>query len=427
MRRLLTAGALVMMGWASSASAQLAIGARFHDREAAAHARAGRWEDAARDYLAAQRHVPSLARLARVADCLEHAGRLVEAYSFHAEVAAEPEASPELRAGAEAAMERLASSVARVRVESEPVGAEIFVDDSLQGSLGATPRRFAVEAGPHRVFVRLARHHPFEASIVARVGQESVVDASLRPLQGRLSVTSVPDVAIEVLREGEPVVEGRTPYQASLPAGDYTLVARAEGYASTERRVEVRTDELTPVELQLTPRASPGRIIVATEGDTLELWVDGQDTGAAPLVLDEVTAGPHDLRLTRDGDTRWSGRVELAPTEDLWLTTAAPPTAGSSRSELTWIFGGAGLGVLIAGAIVAGFATDTRAQFDERTTAGDAIAAASLRERGLALNITADALLAAGGVALAAGVVLFFATESSDSGSMRVEVEARPR
>jgi hypothetical protein len=118
------------------------------------------------------------------------------------------------------------------------------------------------------------------------------------------------------------------------------------------------------------------------------------------------------MRLRAPLMLSWSGDVVVAPEERSWLTVSLEKQASVERSSASWIIGGVGAGTLVVGGIFAGLAAQAHSDFENAAPGTDLTV---LRDRGVTLNTIATATLITGGVALATGVVLYFATAKTSS------------
>lgn len=116
---------------------------------------------------------------------------------------------------------------------------------------------------------------------------------------------------------------GVTPLElAELPFGTYTVQVARAGYQSASRRVAISAE--TPLGRAIfglrraasAPAApasdSTGSLSIDSRPRGARVLLDGRLIGTTPLVLSGVRAGPHVIRLERDGYTRWSSTVRVA-------------------------------------------------------------------------------------------------------------------
>jgi len=400
---------LLLGAWPVEALADDAAQARFHDELARRHYARGRFEEAVREFFLEQRVAPNPRVVFNIALCFEQLHRDEDAFLAFSEYLASGDADPERHRTAEETLAEVAPRVARVRVETDPPGAQIFVDQVEHGDYGQSPRLLAVPAGERRVRAELAGHRPAEAVVTATVGTEIVTRLTLAPIVGTLRVQSTPEGHVQIRSpEGTMVKEGDTPFEATLPPGPYTFQVAAAGHRPARSATSVSADRA--IEESVTLEALPpprGEITVTSNVSGAVVTLDGDEVGFTPVVLPDIRAGAHRVAVNREGLRPWSGAVRVTEDERAFLTVTLEEPGARRRSPLSWLVGGGGVVALSAGLVVGGFALDTHASFDDAIAGGNGDRAAALRSRGEVLNVIADALLVAGGASLAAGVTLY--------------------
>ncbi|MEW5984213.1 MAG: PEGA domain-containing protein [Acidobacteriota bacterium] len=168
-------------------------------------------------------------------------------------------------------------------------------------------------------------------------------------------MTSSPSPA-EVLVNG--TRRGVTPrILGNLPLGTYTVRVSRQGYSPQEAVVTLSPDRLsTRVTFSLsrlrqepTPAAPPprrpaartpaarargagaapktpatalGSISVETRPGGVRVFIDGRAVGLSPLVVPEVAAGKHEVRLELQGYRPWVTTVTLTPGQRLRVTAS---------------------------------------------------------------------------------------------------------
>jgi hypothetical protein len=124
---------------------------------------------------------------------------------------------------------------------------------------------------------------------------------------------------------------GRTPASLrDLPRGAHRVRLVREGYETEERRVVINAShpaQALTVALARTPQAeSPTRARGATPAPAGSLsvdsrppganvFIDGKLAGATPLVVPQIGAGEHAVRLEHDGYQPWSSSVRIVSGE----------------------------------------------------------------------------------------------------------------
>lgn len=406
--------------------------ARFHDALAREHYAAGRYEQAIREFFHEQRLAPNPRVQFNIALCFDQLHRDDDAYLFFREYLTASDEDAARRQQAEAALARLEPRVARVSVTTTPPGASIYVDERDHGSYGVAPRVVVLSPGRHRLVLELEGHAPAELEVEAIRGQEVLAEASLTRITGRLEVRSpvagrlaVRDAGGTTVFEGS-VTAGDVPLLATLAPGDYELALTADGYEEWRGLARVTASETLRTEAtpSLLPAPTGDLTITASAAGAL-IEIDGEAAGFAPAVIAAMATGTHRVHVSHPGLEPWSGEVTVGEDARSWLTVSLVPPSSTTRSPITWVAGGVGLASVVVGAVLGGLALANRDRFAtlEAQLASFRMgmgpqpsgSLADLRDQQILLSTASDVLLAVGGAALIGAIVLYFATEETET------------
>jgi hypothetical protein len=198
----------------------------------------------------------------------------------------------------------MGSKQSSIVVESDPEGAQLFLNGILHG---VTP--FTVSGlAPGEYLVEL-RKHGFEevySEIALLEGQKLKLELQLKKALGLLLVGSNPGGS-EVLVEG--VHKGRTPVLVTdLPLGSYQVEIRAS--VLQPRIMNVEMIDRTPV--QAVVRHAP-RVAINSYPAGAEILIDDEPYGQAPLVLSDLPEGEHQVTAVLDQHDTQVQNVLLTP------------------------------------------------------------------------------------------------------------------
>lgn len=168
---------------------------------------------------------------------------------------------------------------------------------------------------------------------------------------GGLRVTSTPTASVF---SGDKLL-GRTPYEDKLQSGDYIIKLIPEGTSTTtttwQGKVAVHSGVLTFVNRELSSNDltqageiltlekisdKDAQIAVLTNPDGSTVSLDGQEKGASPLILRNLSAGDHDISVSSPGFLTRSIKVKTTPgfklTADFQLALAGGGQASPSAT-----------------------------------------------------------------------------------------------
>ena len=193
----------------------------------------------------------------------------------------------------------------------------------------ATPAPATVPAASPAPAPEVSRS-PEVTGAVAGAPRSKPAPAPGAPVEsGRLVVRSTPAGA-RVFVDGRDL--GRTPATIrDLARGSHSVRLVYEGYATEERRVVVtptspappviivmtRTRAAAPTPARPAPAAGPfvGALSVDSRPAGANVFLDGKLIGTTPLMLPEVSAGEHLVRIEYEGYRRWSAGVRVVSGE----------------------------------------------------------------------------------------------------------------
>ncbi len=219
----------------------------------------------------------------------------------------------------------LVAQWARVRVLSEPAGAQVRVDGAARG---VTPLDLELDAGLRAITLSSPAAKEWHGSVLVHGGeQQTVGPVRLAAPDARLSVNSSPSGA-DVSVGGQ--YRGRTPLTVSLPPGlEYELAVQRAGYEPATRRVDLRSVPAARVEVRLA--AVMGEVSVQGEPADARVFADGRELGAAGQVF-RLPAAATAIEVRKTGFDAF--RTTLTPKagypQAVSFTLAAAGTSGQT-------------------------------------------------------------------------------------------------
>ncbi len=289
-------------------------------------------------YFLSYRLVPNRNVLFNLARCYEALGEVDEAYRYWFDLSVDEGLPERDRPEVDAQLRRLAPRVALLRVESEPPGADVYLDREDLGSKGQTPRTLAVPAGPHELKLKKDGFHVGAVKVKAVVGREVKRVVTLEAVVGTVKLTGTPKGA-SVKDSSDGRVLGKLPGYFELTPGQHILVVEESGYLPSQVLVDVKGDAETQYSVKLVERPKPtGKVIVTANQEDALVLVDGKESGFTPTVLN-LSLGEHVLEVT--GPELEPYRKKLTITEDsetklnVELRYAQPKVEAASKSAVS--------------------------------------------------------------------------------------------
>ncbi len=196
-----------------------------------------------------------------------------------------------------------APSMAKLDLQAGPdggaAGGEVFIDGADKGT---APNVFDVAAGRHQVEVRKPGYKEFSEWVELAEGEHRTRELSLTRAEaptGTLLVSS--DAGGDVYLDG--VRKDVAPaILTGVTAGDHVIEVRKEGIPPWRQTVTVVAGQQAKVAATFGAAASGnGSIrIIANEPD-VQIFVDGEDKGKAPVTMNDIRPGEHIVGARKKG------------------------------------------------------------------------------------------------------------------------------
>jgi formylglycine-generating enzyme required for sulfatase activity len=193
------------------------------------------------------------------------------------------------------------------------VQAESPADIALSGGLYLPfGDRFLLHAGEYHLNVTAAGYHPLESDITVTDAGSQSIELVLRPLPGRLSISSQPAGA-EVLIDGKFVAN--TPLDNEpVQAGQHRLLIQLARYLPVERDLLIQGRNIQQ-QLVLPLEPAWAEISIDSEPRGAIILVDGQPRGSTPAVV-EMLQGERQISVQKDAYYDWQEALAVSAGEN---------------------------------------------------------------------------------------------------------------
>lgn len=269
-----------------------------------------------RDYRAALAHYFTSNRLApnyrvlfNIARCYESLSEPVQAYRYYSAFAQQATKDAE-RQAASAALDRVKDQVALLEITSTPPGATIYLNRKNLGSYGVTPQVLAVEPGAYTVlFEREGYRSASSAPQQIKRGQRVAIKQALEPREGLIRLDGRGEVTLKI--DAQPEARVTLPHEVTLPLGEHVFRVRRPGFAQATLRGEAVEGRETTLSVRL-QRQTAALVVRVNEANAAVL-LDGKLVGFAPIVLNQVPVGEHELEIRAEGFSPERRTLRLRP------------------------------------------------------------------------------------------------------------------
>lgn len=177
-----------------------------------------------------------------------------------------------------------------VRVTSAVRGAVVYIDNELAGEAPVT--RY-LPVGPHTVRITADNFDPFVRRVEVKPGTTVDVEGNLVAGNGTVEFIVQPVGAVLFLNNRE---EGKTPARLrDLRDGEYRYRLEAPGHEPEEGTFTFKRGKNLLINARM--KSTAGLVEVNSRPAGARVWLDGVSVGTTPLVLSDVSPGPHVLRI----------------------------------------------------------------------------------------------------------------------------------
>ncbi|NYT08245.1 MAG: PEGA domain-containing protein, partial [Methanomicrobiales archaeon] len=222
-----------------------------------------------------------------------------------------------------------------LRVESNPSGAAVYVDNIYRGVTSTIVGNLV--PGSHSVRLSKAGFQDWTGTVSISAGATTYLGPTLspdqQPMYATVSITSNPPGANVY---GDGVYVGQT--RASGPLvftqvtpGVHTLLLSKAGYQDYTATQTVVAGQNYNIDVTLTPVQNPttGGISVTSSPDGAEVYLNNAFKGLTPITLDSLTPGSYTVLLKLSGYSDWSSTTTVVAGQTAQLTATLNPVSPS--------------------------------------------------------------------------------------------------
>lgn len=190
-------------------------------------------------------------------------------------------------------------------VESEPPGAELFINDAARGR---TPRLITdLPVGDYRFTFKATGYQDRNVDVNVRDRTPQRITTTLVPDTGSLRLTSEPAGARIILNGTD---RGTTPALLErISSGMNTLELQIEGYRPFRQELRITAGEQEALRAVLEP--IPASLNVVTIPPGARIYVDNQYRGDSPLLLRDIPPKEYRIRAELGGHDAMARTVTL--------------------------------------------------------------------------------------------------------------------
>jgi len=259
--------------------------------------KAGDFKGALEHFLASNRLVPNRNVVFNIARAYEQLHEMPNAHRYYS-LALEQETNVAAKKKIEDALQRIASQVAVIKIETNPPNATVFIDRKDLGPRGESPRALGLAPGTYRVVVSKDGYEDASAGpFKVRAGTETPVFLSLRAIVSPVRIEGEPGAVVHLDRE-DAAAACTIPCILQVSPGRHLMYARKSGFQPAEFPLDVVRDRAQTLTARMTPVT--GNLVVSADVRDALVSIDGKATGFTPVVL-TAPIGIHRVQISQEG------------------------------------------------------------------------------------------------------------------------------
>jgi len=229
----------------------------------------------------------------------------------------------------------------KVKIDSAPPGATVYLDRKDCGAVGVTPWQGTLASGDVVAIIELDGYQPATKSIkVARTRrlQEVFVPLVKKIDPPKIDVSAAADKNLfgaTVFLDGQP--QGQAPVVMTTTSGRHLVEIRKDGFESFQQWVEAKdngTVSMTPV-LKEIPKPKFGQVFVDADVDAAEVYIDGnKHPDKTPTVIKQVVEGLHVIEVRKEPAVPWKQTIQVVAEQDVKVKAELKATLGGGGGNL---------------------------------------------------------------------------------------------
>lgn len=183
-------------------------------------------------------------------------------------------------------------------------GAYVFATNTATSAiqqLGQLPFATAprIDGGSYQIEITKAKYLPFASQIDIVPGDTLKLYPQLVPNFGIVSLSVPEDPETDIYLDGELLGKGK--WNGTLEQGKYTLESRRNYHHSTYTTITVNVQDAVQTFSLEAPLPIYGSLAIEGTPSSCDVYVDGLLMGKTPFIVNQLLAGPHNLRVEKRG------------------------------------------------------------------------------------------------------------------------------
>ncbi len=229
----------------------------------------------------------------------------------------------------------------KVRIDSAPPGATVYIDNEQCGAVGVTPWAGSLVNGDYTIILKLDGYDlKQEAFKVVRSRKEQAKFIPLIKKQDppRIDIRADADKNLfgaQVFLDGQ--LQGTAPLMLTTEPGRHLIEIKKEGFEPYQQWVETKLNNNESLAPTIKEIAKPklGTIVVEADVRDAEVWIDGNKLpNTTPTVIPNVVEGLHVIEVRKDPAIPWKQTVQVVADQQVKVSAGLKATLGGQGGSI---------------------------------------------------------------------------------------------
>jgi PEGA domain len=210
----------------------------------------------------------------------------------------------------------------KVKIDSAPAGATVYLDRKECGAVGVTPWSGTLPSGSYTAMIELEGYTAESKPLVvkrARKVQELFLPLVKKADPPRIDVRADADKNLfgaQLFVDGE--LQGQIPILVTVEPGRHQVEIRKEGFETLTQWITAKDNDkitLAPT-LREVAKAKYGTVIVEADVPDAEVYIDGnKHPDKTPAVINNVIEGIHVVEVRKEPSLPWKQTIQVKASE----------------------------------------------------------------------------------------------------------------
>lgn len=190
----------------------------------------------------------------------------------------------------------------RIKIDSQPQQAAIYVDNKESGIKGYTPSTIRLPRGTYTIILELPGFQPVKKPITVTRSEGFIftLERQAKPavLDVRAMASNDAATGAQLFVDGAPV--GTVPARVEVPAGKHRVEVKKQGYVDWADTADVAEGDQRQMVIDLQQAVKKGALLVTSDQPGADVYLDGVRKDSTPALISDIPEGQHALEVKKD-------------------------------------------------------------------------------------------------------------------------------